>query len=144
MIRSYIKTAFRNLARKKTHSFINIAGLATGMAVTILISLWIWDEFSFNRFHRNYATIGMVMATTTFNNETSTIEGIATPLGAELRNKYGNDFKKIALVSGSQNHVLQVGDNKTLQTGRWAQASFPAIITPRMLKGDINALTDPS
>ena len=48
MLRNYFKTALRNLARSKLHSIINITGLSVGMAVAMLIGLWIYDEVSFD------------------------------------------------------------------------------------------------
>src|SRR4051794_25241147 len=99
MFRSYIKSAFRNIARKKVHSFINIAGLAAGMAVAILIGMYILDAFSFNQYHQNRERIGRLMSSTTFNGESETYASAAAPLAAELHNKYGNDFKRIALSS---------------------------------------------
>ncbi|KYP15522.1 ABC transporter permease [Flavihumibacter sp. CACIAM 22H1] len=53
MIRNYIKTAFRNIVKHKAFSAINIAGLAIGMASSILILLWVQHELSFDRFHEN-------------------------------------------------------------------------------------------
>lgn len=51
MLKNYIKTALRNIGRHKGYSFINITGLAIGMACCLLICLWIQDELSFDRFH---------------------------------------------------------------------------------------------
>jgi len=51
MFKNYFKVAFRNIKRHKGYSFINITGLAIGMACCLLISLWVLDELSFNRFH---------------------------------------------------------------------------------------------
>ena len=53
MFRNYLKIALRNLWRHKGYSFINIAGLAVGMACTLFILLWVQDELSFDRFHVN-------------------------------------------------------------------------------------------
>ena len=50
MITNYLKIAFRNLIRNKTFSFINIAGLAVGLACTMLILLWISDEISYDKY----------------------------------------------------------------------------------------------
>jgi putative ABC transport system permease protein len=52
MLRNYIKTAWRNLLHNKFYSAINIAGLAIGLAVGMLILLWVQDELSFDRFHK--------------------------------------------------------------------------------------------
>ena len=49
MIRNYIKIAWRNIIHSKSSSAINIGGLAVGMTVAILISLWIYNELSFNK-----------------------------------------------------------------------------------------------
>ncbi|MFT3823935.1 MAG: ABC transporter permease [Chitinophagaceae bacterium] len=53
MFENYFKTAFRNLARNKVYSFINVAGLSIGLACTMLIILYVKDEVSFDRFHKN-------------------------------------------------------------------------------------------
>ncbi len=53
MIRNYIITTFRNISRHKGYAFINIAGLAVGMACCLLIFLWVNHERSYDRFHKN-------------------------------------------------------------------------------------------
>ena len=52
MLRNYIKTAWRNLLHNKFYSAINISGLAIGLAVGMLILLWVQDELSFDSFHK--------------------------------------------------------------------------------------------
>jgi putative ABC transport system permease protein len=52
MLQNYLKIALRNLVKNKVYSFINIAGLAVGMAVAMLIGLWMIDELSANKHHR--------------------------------------------------------------------------------------------
>lgn len=53
MIRNYFKTAIRNLLRNKVYSFINIAGLSLGLTCAMLIILYVKDEVSYDRFHKN-------------------------------------------------------------------------------------------
>lgn len=60
MFKNYIKIALRNIKRNKTYSFINISGLAIGLACAILILLWVQDELSFDRFHKNADNIYFV------------------------------------------------------------------------------------
>ena len=60
MISNYLKLAFRHLLRKKTFSFINIFGLTVGLTSCVLIGLFIADELSFDRFHRNADRIARV------------------------------------------------------------------------------------
>lgn len=57
MLRNYFRTAWRNLFKNKFYSLINLAGLTVGLAVGILILLWVQDELSFDRFHRNASSI---------------------------------------------------------------------------------------
>src|ERR1700709_2743155 len=53
MIKNYIKIAWRNLIRQKLYSLINISGLAVGLAVCMLIMLYVTHEHSYDRFHKN-------------------------------------------------------------------------------------------
>ena len=53
MFRNYLKTAWRNLARYKAYSAINISGLAIGLAVCMLIVLYVGHESSYDQFHKN-------------------------------------------------------------------------------------------
>jgi putative ABC transport system permease protein len=57
MLKNYIKTAWRNLLKNKFYSIINIAGLTAGLAIGILILLWVQDELSFDSFHKQAANI---------------------------------------------------------------------------------------
>ncbi len=62
MFKNYFKTAFRNLARNKIYSFINIAGLSIGLACAMLIMLYVKDEVSFDRFHKNVNNIYRIVS----------------------------------------------------------------------------------
>jgi putative ABC transport system permease protein len=62
MIKNYLKTAFRNLTRNKVYSFINVAGLSLGLACAMLIMLYVKDEVSFDRFHKNVNNIYRVVS----------------------------------------------------------------------------------
>jgi putative ABC transport system permease protein len=61
MFKNYLKIAFRNFSRNKAFSFINILGLAIGMAVCILLLLWVQDEISYDKFHQNSKNIFSVV-----------------------------------------------------------------------------------
>src|SRR6185312_9026918 len=116
MIKNYLKVAWRGLQKNKTSSFINIGGLAVGMAVAMLIGLWIWDELSFDKYHQNYDRIAIVTQSETSGGTINTQAVVSLPLDAELRKSYGSDFKHIALSSWNDKHVLNLGDkNISLQ-----------------------------
>lgn len=61
MFQNYLKVVFRKMIRQKVFSFINIAGLAIGMAICILIFLWVQDELNYDRFHENASNIYRVV-----------------------------------------------------------------------------------
>jgi len=61
MLKNNLKITLRNLFRHKAFSFINIIGLAVGMACTILILLWVQDELSYDKFFKNADDIYLVL-----------------------------------------------------------------------------------
>ena len=63
MIKNYLKIALRNLLRNKLYSFLNIGGLALGMAASILILLWVTNEVSYNKFNKRLDRIFLVPQT---------------------------------------------------------------------------------
>lgn len=87
MIKNIFKVAFRNLARNKVYSLINIAGLATGLAVALLIRLWIHDELNFNKSFSNYNRIGQLWQFVKFDVEKASYNVIPIPMAKELRDK---------------------------------------------------------
>ena len=92
MIRNYAIIAWRNLLKNKVYSLINIGGLALGMAVALMIGLWVYDEYSFNKYHENYKWIGQVWQHNTINGSAGSSKGMPLPLGPELRSSYSGDF----------------------------------------------------
>jgi putative ABC transport system permease protein len=145
MIKNYFKIAWRNLTKNKVYSLINILGLATGMAVAMLIALWIWDELTFDRYHTNHEQLAQVMTTFIDNDgKMETGQAVCMPIGNELRSKYGSDFKNISMASWNFSHVLTVGDKKITGSGMWVESNFPSMFSIKMENGNVNALKDPS
>lgn len=107
MIRNYFKIAWRNLLKNISYSVINIGGLAVGMAVALLIGLWIYDELSFDRYHKNHGRIAQVMQHVSFDVEKATYDVTPIPLAEEIRSKYP-DFKSVSL-SKRQGFILSSG-----------------------------------
>src|SRR5438445_1854996 len=125
MIRNYLKIAWRNLARSKVSSFINIGGLAVGMAVAMLIGLWIWDELSFNKYHQNYDRIAQVLKNKTVNGTIQTQTGLPMPLADELKLNYGSHFKYLVLSSNTNSHLLAAGDKRLSKKGNFMEPATP-------------------
>ncbi|CAN5821687.1 ABC transporter permease [soil metagenome] len=144
MFKNYFKTAWRNLGKSKMHSFINIAGLSIGMAVAILIGLWIYDEVSFNKNFQNYNRIVQVIQNVTNNGEVQTWNNVPYPLSEELRKNYGSDFKHIAMAAGWGDHIVTVNDKKIKTTGAYFEKEMPEMFSLQMLHGDWKGLHDPA
>jgi len=110
MIKNYLKIAWRNLIKNKASSFINIGGLAVGMAVVMLISFWIWDEITFDRNHKNYNRIAQVIQNVTNNGEVQTWWQVPYPLADAIRKNYGSDFKSVVMADQNSGYVLSLGE----------------------------------
>ena len=142
MLKNYFKVAWRNLLKSKLYSSINIVGLATGMAVAMLIGLWIYDELSFNKQNTdNYDRIGEVWQFVNFGDGKTAYGVIPVPLGKDMRAHYP-DFRYVSLASGEMNEVIASGDKVLTQTGAYVEPDFPEMMTLKMLKGSRGALKD--
>ena len=144
MINNYFKIAFRNLIKNKFSSFINIGGLAIGMAVAMLIGLWIYDELSFNKNFKNYDRIAQVMQNTTMNGETGTGITVPLPMGEELRKSFGSDFKNVTMASWNGNHILSFDEKKLTKSGTFFEPQAIEMLSLKMLNGTKDGLNDPS
>lgn len=144
MIKNYLKIAFRNLIKNKVSSFINIGGLAIGMAVAIIIGLWIYDELSFNKNFKNYDRIAQVMQNATMNGETGTGITVPFPLGEELRKNFGSDFKYVTMASWNGNHILAFDEKKLTKSGSFFEPQAVQMLSLKMLNGTKDGLKDPS
>ncbi|NLU91502.1 ABC transporter permease [Chitinophaga sp. Ak27] len=143
MLQSHTKVAWRNLLKNKTFSLINIAGLSIGMAVTMLIGLWLYDELTFNKHHEHYNRIVAIKQNQTFNGVTGTQSAVPYLLGDEIRDKYGSDFKYISMASWPYDHLLKYNNQGIFKTGNYFEPDFPEMLSLHMLKGTRTGLKDP-
>ena len=145
MLKSYLTIAWRHLLKNKGYSGINIAGLGLGMAIALIIGLYIADEYSFDHYHRNHTRIAEIMNLQSRKHEAFSTNGISvTPMARALRSGYTDLFDKIAQVSFPSDHLVAADDKKLIRTGVWAEHEFPEMFTYHMVYGSISALKDPS
>ena len=142
MFQSYFKIGWRNLFKEKGYSFINIGGLAAGMAVAVLIGLWIYDELSFNKYHKNYDSIARVMYRATLNGETGHSDHMPFPLGPELAQSFQNDFEYVVMSTFTDDHIISNGDLKFTKLGNYMQPDAPKMLTLDMISGTHDGLRD--
>lgn len=128
------------LRQNRLYTTLNLLGLALGLTGALLIALWVWDEWTFDRYHRDYDMISQVMVTRTVNGVSSTDGALPIPLAAELKTR----FKKVALTFPPFVHTLAYGDKRLTATGVWTQPDLPEMLTLKMRRGRRDALQDPS
>jgi putative ABC transport system permease protein len=144
MLKSFFTTAWRNLINNKVYSTLNIIGLGAGMAVALLIGLWVLNEYSYDRFLPGYQQVYQVeMNNTSDRGIVNTQQAVSLPLATTLR----KDFPEIAAVAESdwfEHHDLLVGDKKLYSNGGMTGEDFFRIFPFPLLQGDAAAaLHDP-
>jgi putative ABC transport system permease protein len=143
MFKNYFKIAARHLVRQKGYSFINISGLAVGMACCILIALWVQDELSFDKFHKNADRIFRI----TYAEEIGGAHdhyAMSPAIGAKVLTEELPEveaFTRLMIGSG----MIRYGDSKYDETGIYfADPGFFEIFTHEFIEGDsAGALAEP-
>src|ERR1041384_862630 len=88
MFKNYLKVALRNLWKNKAFSAINIIGLATGLAVCLLIVLYVINELAYDKYNVNADRIYRIDADIYFNNTQFTSATTPEPLGPTLMREF--------------------------------------------------------
>ena len=135
MFKNYLKIAFRNMARSKGFTFINIAGLAVGMASAIIILLWIQNELSYDRFHEKTDRLYTAWNRSVFDGKLqcwNTTPKILAPtlkqdypeVEASTRASWGNDF------------LFSIGDKRLNVHGITVDPDFLTMFSFPLVKGN--------
>ena len=135
MLRNYFKIAWRNLFRNKGFSATNLLGLTIGITCTILISLWVKDELTYDKFHTNYNSIYKIYANRDFNNQMFTDENMVLPLASTIKNSIPQ-IKEAVVTTHRQPHILQYGDIKLKKEGYTASDRFFQMFTWDFIAGN--------
>lgn len=97
MFRHYLKTALRNLWKRKSFSFINIVGLAIGMAVSFMILLYVWNEVTYDRFHEKAAHIFRLATKLDAQGRHLEVAGVPAPMGPALVDQFPEIIRAVRL-----------------------------------------------
>lgn len=142
MIRNYLKIAWRNLLKNSTFSLINIAGLSIGMAVALLIGLWLRDELTYNKNFAHYDRIVQVMQHQTFNGVTNTQTANPWLMAEAIREKYGSDFKHVVQSGWGDSYVISHGGKGLARVGNFFEPAITDMLSLEMIAGTRNGLKD--
>lgn len=144
MLSNYFKIAIRNLHKNSVYSFINISGLSIGIASSILILLWVADEYSFDRFQKNYSSIYKVYQSQQWQQGIGTGVSMPYPLKEAIKDR-SNAIKHVVMTNWGEGNMLEVGEKRLNKLGLSASEDFFKVFSYDMIKGDPNtALVDPT
>jgi putative ABC transport system permease protein len=143
MIKNYFKIAWRNMLNNKVYSALNIVGLAAGMAVALLIALWVNYQYSFDKFLPNGDRLYQVRRNFNSNGDTLTFSSTSLKLAETLHNNI-QEFEYVAEADWTAPHGLMMGDKKLFPIGLQAGGDFLKMFQFPMLRGNISsALNEP-
>jgi len=142
MIRNFFKVAYRNLLRNKGFSAINITGLAVGMAAAILIFMWIYDEQSYDGFHKNKDRIYEVWNRVPMEGKVASWNTVSAPTARALE-KDLPEIERTVRADSYGNLLFSVGEKKIMKSGMVVDTGFLQVFSFPMLKGNpLTALND--
>jgi putative ABC transport system permease protein len=141
MIRNYFLVTLRNLQRNSIYTFINIAGLSVGLASSMLIMLWIYDEISFDKFHKNYNNLYQVYQNQEYAGNIGTSETVPYPLLDALRAK-STSIKNLAIITNPEGFSLGAGETKINRMAGSVSEDFLKMFTFDMLHGSADKALD--
>jgi len=145
MLKSHLTIALRYLNRYKIYSFINISGLAIGMACCVLILLWINDEIRYDRFHEQTKNLYRVVNDLNYGPYSQITEGTAYPLGPALKEEIP-EVREVARLLFTRRLLVGYGEKKYYEENfAFTDPSLFAIFTFPFIQGDPDtALSSPS
>lgn len=144
MIRNYLKIAIRNLIRHKVFSFINITGLALGLAVSTLILLFVSHEVSYDTFHKNYKRIYQVGATLKIGEQEFMFSNMSPRLGDALQENSAS-VKTVGRKTASWNSTLETDPKHRFNESGliFVDEGFFKIFDFKILQGNVVAIKRP-
>jgi len=136
MIKNYFKIAWRNLMKSKVFSIINVLGLTIGITVCMMIFLFILHEMSFDRFHKNSASIYRVMRNVTNDKQVASVGWLSGPYGPAMANDFKGQIASVVRVRPDDNLVTI--DNRSFHEKKvlWADSNFFSMFSFPLLRGD--------
>jgi hypothetical protein len=141
MLKNYFKIALRNLLRNSVYSVINISGLSIGIACTILILLWVYDEVTYDRFQPKYDNLYQAWIKSHFDGTISSWTSGPQPLAEGIKNA-DTHVRNTVLVDWGGEHLLRVGDNRIMKRGHFVGKAFLEMFQFELIKGNAATVLD--
>ncbi|MEQ9301449.1 MAG: FtsX-like permease family protein [Cyclobacteriaceae bacterium] len=150
MLRNYFKITYRNLFRQKVYSFLNISGLAIGLACSILIFLYVSDELSYDRFHEKSERIYRVLERFESEGNGEHSASLPFPTGPTLQQEFPDQIAQSVRLFNFQSPTLALANkvaDKAFNESRvfFADSTFLNVFDFELLVGNKEtALDDPN
>ncbi|HEX9510393.1 MAG TPA: ABC transporter permease [Puia sp.] len=139
MLKNYLKTTLRNLLKKKTYSFLNIVGLAIGIACASLIFLWTEDEWTFNHNFSKRDYLYQIYENQTYEGKLSTFHATPGPMAEVLKTEIPG-IKNVARSGGTINELFTLGDKSINEKGDYVDSTIFSMLDLPFIHGTaINA-----
>ncbi|MEQ9512584.1 MAG: ABC transporter permease, partial [Balneola sp.] len=144
MFRNYLKITLRNLWKNKSYSFINIFGLAVGLASCIVILLYVTNELSYDKHHKKADRIARVVSFIDFSGSYLELATTSAPMGPTLKNDYADVEDMVRFRPRGEFHVRS-GDTNIKETDIiFSDPSVFNVFTIPVIHGDAEtALSEP-
>ncbi|MDO6435160.1 ABC transporter permease [Flavitalea sp. BT771] len=143
MFKAYVKTAWRNIRRTPGYSSLNILGLAIGMGVALLIGLWVYDQYSYDRSLPDNERLYRVQRNFDSNGDTLTFLTTSLKLAEVLRTQIP-EIEYVAESDWMGSHGLMAGDRKIYQAGGTVGSDFLKMFQFPLVQGNAGViLNDP-
>jgi putative ABC transport system permease protein len=134
MFKNYLKITFRNLWKNKTYSFLNITGLAIGIAAAALIFLWVEDELTFNHSFVNRDFIYRIMENHHNEGKINTSGSTPGPMAQAVKTDIPG-IKNSGRLSWTMDELLVLKDKSIKESGAYVDPSIIAMIEPEFMFG---------
>jgi putative ABC transport system permease protein len=143
MFKNYFLITIRNLRKNGFYSFINITGLSIGIACSILILLWVFDETSFNKFLPKYDRIYQVWVNAKFDGKINSWTSVPLPTYEGMKSADAN-IKRAVITDWGGMHLLTVGENRLNKRGYYASEEFLEMFEFPLITGNAaQVMADP-
>ncbi len=143
MLKNYWTVAWRNLWRNKTYSLLNILGLSVGMAVAVLIMLWVVDELTYDRFHTKIDRIFRLHQHQRYDGQMFTFYSMPPVLAMNLKENFP-EIKRVIRTNWGDEAMLSLGEKRFYEQGLAVDTTFFEVFTFPLAEGDMKeALTNP-
>src|ERR1700722_18368453 len=135
MLHTYFRSAWRSIRRNKVYSALNIAGLATGMAVALVIGLWVYQQSGYDKFIPGYQQAYQVRFRFSDDGVMRNQVDVSLPVGDALK----HDVPEVAYVApsfGSGDDAVRMKDKRITGIGRWVGEEFLQVFPFQLVEGN--------